>query len=198
MLGSMKASKIHSLSLPYSRTSTSYVWGCLIRLKRIYNFWWFHVVILSSLDVLCTFYIFFGTNLLTQCQAPVPVFLCFWLFSDLILERSPNGIKSPKWIFPEWKKIGRLEGQASGPTRGPQALLPRPGGRSRQPTLWPPWSPPDLAPSPIYSLKYRKKSFRGFYSVWTPFQNQNWKEPKTQKTGTDTWHWINKLVPKKI
>ena len=23
-------------------------------------------------------------------------FLCFWLFSELILERSPNGIKSPK------------------------------------------------------------------------------------------------------
>jgi hypothetical protein len=41
----------------------------LIRLQRIYNFWLFHAVILSILDVLYTFtsnYIsFFGTNLLT-------------------------------------------------------------------------------------------------------------------------------------
>ena len=35
-----------------------YQWE-LIRLKRIYNFCWFHAVILSSLVVLCTFYIFF-------------------------------------------------------------------------------------------------------------------------------------------
>jgi hypothetical protein len=27
------------LSLPYSRTSRSEAWGCLIRLKHIYNFW---------------------------------------------------------------------------------------------------------------------------------------------------------------
>ena len=32
----------------------------LIRLKRIYNFLWFHAVILSTLDVLFTFFIFLG------------------------------------------------------------------------------------------------------------------------------------------
>ena len=30
-----------------------------------------------TLDVLYAFYIFFGTNLLTQCQVPVPVFSMF-------------------------------------------------------------------------------------------------------------------------
>ena len=43
--------------------------GMLIRLQRIYNFWLFHAVILSFLDVLESFYshfiLFFGTNLLT-------------------------------------------------------------------------------------------------------------------------------------
>ena len=31
----------------------------------------------QTLDVLYAFYIFFGTNLLTQCQVPVPVFSVF-------------------------------------------------------------------------------------------------------------------------
>ena len=35
------------------------------------------------------FYIFFGTNLLTQCQVPASVFSCFWP----IFRRSPNGMK---------------------------------------------------------------------------------------------------------
>ena len=43
--------------------------GMLIRLQRIYNFLLFHVVILSFLDVLQSFYshviLFFDTNLLT-------------------------------------------------------------------------------------------------------------------------------------
>ena len=43
--------------------------GMLIRLQRIYNFWLFHAVILSFLDVLQSFYSnfisLFGTNLLT-------------------------------------------------------------------------------------------------------------------------------------
>ena len=51
----------------------------LIRLQRIYNLWSIHVVILSFLDVLQSFYrhfiSFFGTNLLTQCPVPVACFL---------------------------------------------------------------------------------------------------------------------------
>ena len=71
----------------------------LIRLKRIYNFWWFHAVILSTLDVLFTFYIFFRTNLLIQCQVRVPVFCVFLtLFrSDFGTESKRN--KIPKMIF---------------------------------------------------------------------------------------------------
>ena len=43
--------------------------GMLIRLQHIYNFWLFHAIILSFLDVLQSFYSnfisFFGSNLLT-------------------------------------------------------------------------------------------------------------------------------------
>ena len=74
------------------------------------------------------FYIFLGTNLLIQCQLPVPVFPCFWLFSELILERSPNGRKTPKWFFPERKKTRGLLGQARWAPGSPQAPTPPPGG----------------------------------------------------------------------
>ena len=53
----------------------------------------------QTLDVLYAFYIFFGTNLLTQCQVPVPVFSVFLtLFrSDFGTEAKRN--KIPKMIF---------------------------------------------------------------------------------------------------
>ena len=69
----------------------------MIRLKRIYNFLWFHVVILSTLDVLYTFYIFLGTNLLIQCQVPVPVFSVF-----LTLFRSDFGKESKRNKIPDF------------------------------------------------------------------------------------------------
>ena len=51
------------------------------------------------MDILCTSYIFFGTNLLIQCQVPVPVFSVFLaLFrSDFGTESKRN--KIPKMIF---------------------------------------------------------------------------------------------------
>ena len=83
----------------------------------------------QTLDLLYAFYIFFGTNLLTQCQVPAPVFFpCFRPFSEEYFKRSPNGIKLPKRFFPKQKTIGRLENQGRGPPRTPQALMARQGG----------------------------------------------------------------------
>ena len=45
----------------------------------------------QTLDVLYAFYIFFGTNLLTQCQVPVPVF--FRVF-DPFQRRILNGVQT--------------------------------------------------------------------------------------------------------
>ena len=89
----------------------------------------------QTLDVLHAFYIFFGTNLLTQCQVPVPVFSVFLtLFRsdfgteskrkknpEMILEWSPNGRKTPK-------EDRRLLGQARWAPGSPQAPTPPPGG----------------------------------------------------------------------
>ena len=65
----------------------------LIRLQRIYNFCLFHTVILSILDVLQSFYIIFGTNLLTQCPLPVVVFCMFFTSQEINIKRSPNAMK---------------------------------------------------------------------------------------------------------
>ena len=45
--------------LSASTTITPHIDRYLIRLQRIYNFLWFHAIILSTLDVLYAFYIFF-------------------------------------------------------------------------------------------------------------------------------------------
>ena len=53
----------------------------------------------QALDVLHAFYIFFGTNLLTQCQVPVPVFSMFLtpFRGDFETESKQN--KIPEKIF---------------------------------------------------------------------------------------------------
>ena len=53
----------------------------------------------QTLDVLYTFYIFSGINLLTQCQVLVPVFSMFLTPFRGDFETSPNGRKSPKTFF---------------------------------------------------------------------------------------------------
>ena len=57
---------------------------CVIRLQRIYNFWLFHAIILSILDVLwallCTFILFLGLTYWPRAQCQFlffPLFQCF-------------------------------------------------------------------------------------------------------------------------
>ena len=78
------------------------------------------------------FYIFFGTNLLTQCQVPVPVFSRFLTPFRGDFETESKWKKILEKIFPEWNKIGKLESQGRGASRAPQAPTPRPGGRAMQ------------------------------------------------------------------
>ena len=102
----------------------------MIRLKCIYNFLWFHAVILSSLDVLCTFYIFFGTNLLIQCQVPVPVFSVF-----LTLFRSDFGTeskqkKNPEMIFSRTEEVHGAFGPRQVGPREPTSSHPATTGEA--------------------------------------------------------------------
>ena len=69
----------------------------LIRLQRIYNFWLFHAIILSVLDVLyaliCYSILFFGLIYEPRAQCQFLFFPCFWASQKRNTERSPNGIK---------------------------------------------------------------------------------------------------------
>ena len=85
----------------------------------------------QTLDVLYAFYIFFGTNLLIQCQLRVPVFSVFLaLFrSDFGTESKRN--KIPEKIFFVTEEDQETSEPRQGGPRGPSSPHPaaREGGR---------------------------------------------------------------------
>ena len=132
----------------------------------------------------CFMYLFISylvTNLLNQCQVPVLVFPCFWLFSDLILERSPNGIKSPKWFFFRTEEVQGAFGPSQVGSRDPTSPHSVTRGEAAVGMLVA--SPGGLClGSHVPCVSFvRKKSFRKFYSDWTPFKILLWKGSKTRK-----------------
>ena len=69
----------------------------------------------QTLDVLHAFYIFFGTNLLTQCQVPVPVFFhVFDPFHRRILKGVQTEWNCQKDFFPNRKRSGSRRNRAGG------------------------------------------------------------------------------------
>ena len=71
-------------------------------------------------DVMHAFYIFFGTNLLTQCQVPVPVFSMFLTPFRGDFETASKRKKIPQKIF-FWngrrsKDLGAKPEEPRGPT----------------------------------------------------------------------------------
>ena len=95
----------------------------------------------QTLDVLHAFYIFFGTNLLTQCQVPVPVFSMFLTPFRGDFETESKRKKIPEKIFLEQKKIGELGSQGRGAPGAPQALTSWPGGGRGPQACGPPGRP---------------------------------------------------------
>ena len=118
------------------------------------------------------FYIFFGTNLLIQCQVSAPVFSVFLaLFrSDFGTESKRN--KIPGMIFSRTEEDQGPVGQARRATGSPQAPTPPPGGRRRWAGLWPPWPPPHLGLCPMNFQVFRKKSGepRKYFSAVASFR----------------------------
>ena len=110
----------------------------------------------QTLDVLHAFYIFFGTNLLTYCQVPVPVF--FHVFEPF-QRRILNGVQTErnfqKVFFQNRRRSGSLRIRTGG-QQGPHKPPSRGQGGPRLSGLWAPWATSALGLSPIYSLKSQK------------------------------------------
>ena len=76
------------------------------------------------------------------------------------------------------------------PTRARLGLLARPGGLS------PPRNSPQVQPGPNFFLLVHKKSSFSFEAFGLRLILISCDVKNMQKTTTDTWHYVNRLVPK--
>ena len=122
----------------------------------------------QTLDVLHAFYLFFGTNLLTQCQVSVPVFSMFLIPFRGDIETESKRKKIPKKIFFGTEEDRRTWEPTQRSTRGPTSPHPASGGPSR---LVGPLGSPYLDLAPIYSQIFPKKSRddRNYFSAAASF-----------------------------
>ena len=96
MLGNIPHQKFCFYHLP-TRGRAGIKLGILIRLQRIYNFWLFHAVILSFLDVLQSFYShcisFFWCSPIDIVSSASWCFLHVFTSQEINIKRSPNAAK---------------------------------------------------------------------------------------------------------
>ena len=111
----------------------------------------------QTLDVLHAFYIFLGTNLLIQCQVPVPVFSMFLTPLRGDFETESKRKKIPEKIFSGTEEDRRAWGPSQKRPKGPTSHHPAARG-ARHAGLWAPWRSPDLDLAPINSQIFPKKS----------------------------------------
>ena len=111
---------------------------------------------MSSLYVLCTFLYLFGTNLLIQCQVPVPVFSVFLALFRFDFGTESKRTKNPEMIFSRTEEDQGASGPSQVGSREPTSSHSATRGRRRCQGLWPPWPPPDLCLWPINSQIFRK------------------------------------------
>ena len=98
---------------------------------------------------------FFGTNLLTQCQVPVPVFSMFLTPFRGDFETESKRKKISEKIFSGTEEDRRAWGPSQESPRGPTS--PHPAARGpRHAGLWAPWRSPDLDLAPINSQIFPK------------------------------------------
>ena len=135
----------------------------------------------QTLDVLHAFYIFFGTNLLTQCQVTVPIFPMFLTPFRGDFETESKRKKIPEKIFSGTKEDRGAWEPRQGIPRGPTSPHPAARGRPRPTGLWAPWAPSALGVAPIYSLKIPKKIRRSSKSL---FRHRKLLSPQDPIWGT--------------
>jgi hypothetical protein len=142
---------IFLLSLTYSRTSRSYAWGCLIRLKRIYNFWC-SMLVYTPFDLcfvtLRGIFMRFWTNLLTRCHSASAsslfsaIFVFQKSYTGNILGIGRNKSQTSDFYRSFTKTEDETEGGSkpgSPPGGTAQALAAPPYGEASWPHLW--WCP---------------------------------------------------------
>ena len=86
----------------------------------------------KTMDVLHAFYIFLGTNLLTQCQVPVPFFSMFLTPFRGDFETESKWKKTPEKIFFGTEEDRRTWEPSQKSPRGPTS--PHPAARGAAPS----------------------------------------------------------------
>src|SRR5215203_3243641 len=113
----------------------------------------FHATLLMIptcfIHIICHYYAFSGTNLLTRCRSASSCFLLFLVSEILVTKYSRNRTKStPRFLF--FHEASRTPGKDQRGATGPPGGWPaRPRVGPRRLTPWPPLRPSDAASSPI-------------------------------------------------
>ena len=106
--------------------------------------------------ILQSFYIIFGTNLLTQCQVLVAVFCMFFTPQEINTKRSPNTAKLfVEFLWTRRHPMGRRSAWGGAP-RGAQPTRARQEAQARPSGLCPPRVPPGPPLCSINTLIFQK------------------------------------------
>ena len=119
---------------------------------------WFYPLSCVLSTLWSTFHMISWTNLLTRATVPAACFLLFLVPGKSENEYSRNwtGQTSKSITFRGEQEVQRGDGEAC---QGSQTPLERPGVGPRLGRVWPPWSPPGLASSPIRSPRCRNAEY---------------------------------------
>jgi hypothetical protein len=158
ILAELESLRLVECTFSSSRDSTmQYLSNCVIRLKRIYNFWCSMLVLHQLLCVLFTlrdiFIHFLELTYWWDGTVPVPCFLLFLCFRKVTQEifSELDETKPEVPIFPQHETESKEESE--GGQGQPHHLVARVTPRARHPMVWGPWPPSDIAPLPIRSLR---------------------------------------------
>ena len=126
----------------------------LIRLRRIYNFLcsMLNYIVLSHIFIMFLYHfgMIYGTNLLTRCLVPVPIFCCLFVSEKLFWEVSRIALIIYGNYF-QYETKTEPEVQLEGRHRGSKCHLATAPPWPRMGPTWGPCPSPRVAPSPINS-----------------------------------------------
>src|SRR5215203_5786075 len=115
----------------------------------------FHATLLMIptcfIHIICYFYAFSGTNLLTRCHSASSCFLLFLISEKLVYKYSRNWTKQKPTALFSTECSRRSKKSRRRPAGGPPHRAARLGPLPRPGVGRPPPGSPDAAPSPIYS-----------------------------------------------
>ena len=113
----------------------------------------FMMILTCFIHIICHYYAFSGTNLLTRCRSASSCFLLFLVSEILVWKYSRNRTKSkPNTLFfPEGSRASKK--YRRGARGAPHARAARPRGGARPPSVWAHQGPSEAALPPTYGLR---------------------------------------------